>query len=57
MPGLRHIVEHVVPHFNVDRWLSQLGVGNPLNLFKTHHRRRWAKISHQNHERVCLDVA
>ena len=40
-----------------ERWLSEPGTEHPLNLFNPHRTRRQPKISHQSHERVCLDVS
>ncbi len=46
----------VLPRLIVDRWLSQLDAGNPLNLFKIHHIGRQPRPFPKSHEQVCLDV-
>ena len=45
----------IVPHLDVDRWISQPETGYPLKVFKNHRGGRQPRPYQQTHERVCLE--
>jgi hypothetical protein len=49
------VAASIVPHLDVDRWISQPETGYPLKVFKNHRGERQPRPYQQTHERVCLE--